>query len=105
MAWIRLPISSSRLELLCIDASRSVAAYFFFFYAVEDGRPVLSGMTADEKCNSEFDMGMSWLSGTILAVVIVFIVLIVVSIVVILIVFIKPNKKKSESQKTRDLPV
>lgn len=55
-------------------------------------------MKADAKCTSEFNMGMSWLSGTVIAVVVVFIVLIIVSIVAILYVFIKPGQKREEKK-------
>lgn len=67
-----------------------------WFHALENGEPVLSDMKADGKCSSEFNMGMSWLSGTVIAVVVVFIVLIIASIVTIVYVFIKREGKKND---------
>ena len=66
------------------------------FYVLENGEPVLSDMKADGRCASEFNMGMSWLSGTVITVVVVFIVLIIVSIVTIVYVFIKRGAKSND---------
>lgn len=62
-------------------------------------------MKADDKCASEFNMGMSWLSGTVVAVVVVFIVLVIASIVTIVYVFIKRGAKNNDKSNTQEFAV
>ena len=50
-------------------------------------------------------MGMSWLSGTVVAVVVVFIVLVIASIVTIVYVFIKRGAKNNDKSNTQEFAV